>query len=158
MAIRLPMIRVLFRGSALLALSALCSCGTSWEWQEVNAGEMAFEDVWVAMVDVAQVDGYPIDQATTDRGMKIFQSRWRTIELPFRQGSRKRVHAEFEQREKDWWVLFYVERQKITDIDQTFDPEEDAWSGDGQDTETERRFGVKLARRFRDAADREDGS
>lgn len=153
------MIRDLVRVSLLVGLSALCSCST-WNWQEVNAGPLAFEDVWGAVEDVAQVDGYPVDQAATDRGLKVFQTRWRTRELPFRMGQRKRVHAEFEQRDEkdDWWVLFYVEQQKISDIDQTFDPEEDAWSSNGQDTDTERRFAVKLADRFRDLAANQDGS
>ena len=85
-----------------------------------------------------------------------FESRWRTQAVPFRvsagvhRGVRRRVHAEFERPEgkKNWLIKYYVERQVIGDMTGSMDPQEEHWEAGGQDVETERRIGAKLAVRF----------
>jgi len=140
---------------ALSGLVLLSSCGVVFQYQEVELGPQPFDDVWDAVVEVAAADGYPEDPAGTDRGLRIFESRWRTQAVPFRLGSvhrgaRRRVHAEFEQDPDDrsWLVRFYVERQVIGDMTESLNPSEEHWTEGGQDAETERRMRVKLRSRF----------
>jgi len=139
----------------LLLLSG--ACGTSFTYQEVDVGIVPFEDVWVAIVEISETDGYPVDASGTDRGLRVFESRWRTRSVPFRvsagvhRGDRRRVHAEMERPEdkQNWLVRFYVERQVITDITGAFDPQEDDWEAGGQDVDMEARIMAKLLVRFR---------
>lgn len=139
----------------LFGLLLLASCGVVFQYQEVQVGPQPFDDVWDAVVEVAAVDGYPVDSARTDRGLRVFESLWKTQAVPFRLGSthrgrRRRVHAEFEQPGggPGWLVRFYVERQVIGDMTGSLDPAEEHWTEGGQDVDTERRISVKLQSRF----------
>lgn len=132
-------------------LGTLGSC-SFWEkdWREVTVGNVPLEDAWTAMVEIAEVDGYPIDPGGTDRGKHVLETRWRTRAGPFRGSVRKRVHAEFERTRDDtaWMVRYYVERQNVPDVSKGFDPAEEDWAHDGQDQETEDRIAAKLRFRF----------
>ena len=136
----------------LVALSSGCF-GPSFEWREIDVGEVHLGDAWTAVEEIAKVDGFPVDPAGTDRGLREFTSRWRTSELPFRRSNRRRVHARFERTDDNGWLIrYYVEQQTVEDISKSFDPEDRDWSAAGQDAETENRFTAKLKSRFEGAS------
>jgi hypothetical protein len=143
---------------SLLACLAASACHTPPTWREADLGPVAFEDAWDGLVQIAAVDGFPLDQADTDRGHKVFASRWRRREIGFGRIARQRVHAEFERSDAQTWIVrYYVEQQKVEDLAKTMNPPDDAWESAGQDAETEQRFAAKLNMRFppppRQAAD-----
>jgi hypothetical protein len=143
---------VRYIAAAVFALVTAGCFGGSAQWREVNVGKVPLGDAWTAMEEIAAVDGYPVDAAATDRGLREFTSRWRSVELPFRKGSRRRVHARFAQGEDDSWTIrYYVEVQTVDDIAKAFEPTERDWSAAGQDAETESRFAAKLRTRFEDS-------
>lgn len=137
-------------GVAAVALLAACA-NTRRDWQEVASPPAPFEEVWDAVRNTAQVNQYTEDTRASDRGLGVFQTRWKTAELPFGRGRRSRLRAEIERVEEapnGWLVRFYVERQTVRDIGRSLFPEEDDWSADGQDRDTEVRLLRQLQLRF----------
>jgi len=121
-------------------------------WRSVDAGPVPFEDAWEGFEQVAKIDGFAEDPADTDRGMRLFVSKWRTRVLPFGEGRRRRVHAEFEQLAETghWLIRFAVQLQELDghEYSSREDPPEDAWGNLGQDSDIEDRFGAKLNLKF----------
>ena len=144
---------------ALGAVLALMSCSWSPTWQTTAIGKTSFEDAWTAVEDIAAIDGYPIDHAGTDRGLRVLRTKWRQRVMGFRGSERKRIHAEFDQGEEgEWFVRLCVERQNVPDMAKSADPEEEDWKSAGQDAETEQRLVAKLNMRFWGSPTRAGGS
>ena len=126
----------------------LCACA-SWQptYREMSLGSVPLEDAWNEVVKMAEIDGLPLDAAVTDRGQRVLQTLWRTRAVPFRGSVRRRLHAEFEQPEGGgaWKVRYYVEQQRVSEVGKGFEPEEEDWEANGQDSDLEERFAVKLA-------------
>jgi hypothetical protein len=121
----------------LLALFAACSAPESWRSVEVDS---SFGETWTAFGEIATTNGYRMDEDESDRGLRIFTSRWRASPAPFRKGARTRLHARFERPEDNadrWRIDFRVQRQTISDISGGFDPEEGDWDDGGQDAARE---------------------
>lgn len=140
-----------------LVVAATGCFGPRVTWREVDVGDVPLGDAWRAIEEMSAVDGYPTDPASTDRGLREFTSKWRSVELPFRRANRRRVHARFEKTDAGgWMVRYYVQLQKVDDIAKTFDPADDDWEEAGQDAETENRFAAKLRLRFSGATEGSD--
>lgn len=117
-------------------LSGLWSCGAapaSWSTVEADVG---FGEFWEGFASIAERQGYPIDFSQSDRGLRVYVSKWRTTPAPFAMGRRTRLHGRFERTaegQPGWRLQFYVQNQSATDIGSGFEPEEDDWSDAGQD-------------------------
>lgn len=146
-----------------LLLSCLCACAsTRRDWRELEVTTVNFQEAWEAFERFARQSGHGPDQQATDRGLRVYQSRWRSRELGFRNTRRTRVRAQFEPLGQDpskdgtaaaaptgWRIRFCVERQKVTDPARSMDPYEEDWSWDGQDTDLEQILGGQLRVYFR---------
>ncbi len=142
------LLRIASCAVAALAMSA-CTPWREVEWREMPAGELLFEDVWGAVVDIVEVDGMAVDPVASDRGLRQLKTRWRTRAMPFRGSVRRRVHAEFEHEEAAGWrVRLQVERQIVENMAGGFEPKEDDWEPDGQDVDMENHLMAKLQLRF----------
>jgi hypothetical protein len=139
------------RCAALIpVLALLCACGTARQWRELRTGPMKFAEAWQGLVEVAQGDGY-IASPESDQGLGIYQSRWRPTNLGLGRPGRFRLRAEIEEGvggEQGWNLRFCIERQRVKDLNRTFDPREEDWSWDGQDGEREAVLGERLRRRL----------
>ena len=72
------------------------SCQSPPQWRELRSSEYGFGRLWEEFEDIGRSQGYPPDDQVTDRGLRIYQSKWRTIEAAFGNAHRTRLHAEFE--------------------------------------------------------------
>ncbi len=125
--------------SLLLLLASLASCTSPPKPLEIEV-PLGFGEAWEHFVDVANRAGFRQDTGETDRGLRVFVSRWRESPAPFGKGSRTRLHGEFEQNQDapDVWRLdFWVERQIVKDIAIGYDAQDKDWSAAGQDAERE---------------------
>ena len=134
-----------------MPLLALPGCMTPRpEWREIKVPPQSFDDVWTAVVQKAELNGFKPQIAgpdASDRGARVFHSRWVTREYGFRKTFRRRMHAEFEESDTEpggWKVRLRVERQTVKDMARVLKPEDTDWSADGQDIETEQRIAVQV--------------
>lgn len=74
------------------------ACQAPPVWREVRTDE-GFGRLWEEFEDVAVSQGFPADGEHTDRGLRVYRSKWRTIEAAFGNAERTRLHAEFELEE-----------------------------------------------------------
>lgn len=129
---------------ACLAVSLAAACSSPPTPLELEV-PLGFGETWEHFADVAERSGFRMDPVASDRGLRIFISRWRESPAPFGKGVRTRLQGRFERVEpkpehagKELWRLeYFVERQIVTDISRGFEAEEDDWSDDGQDGERE---------------------
>lgn len=119
-------------------LLLLASCGLTASWQSVEKN-LPFEDLWLEMGRLAGLHGFPPDLGETDRGNRVYVSRWREYPAPFRFGRRSRLHAKFSNLgERDQWLLeFYIEQQVIGNLGRGFEAKETDWKPSGQDVQRE---------------------
>ncbi len=130
-------------------LLLFAACGTAHDWREVPVGPMVYGQVYDGIDAVARGDGYLPSIPDSDRGLGIYQTRWRHKNLAMGRPGRFRLRAEIMEggsREQGWTVRFYIEAQKVKDLGKSLDHTEDDWSGDGQDGEREGVFGERLRR------------
>ncbi|MEM7203372.1 MAG: hypothetical protein AAF628_24125 [Planctomycetota bacterium] len=133
--------------AALLLLAG--GCAAEREWRDVPLGDVAFEDAWDAVETAAAVDGFALNLASSDRGLRVLETNWRERAMPFRGSVRRRIHAEFDRGEAAGWnVRFYAEKQTVTDMAKGFEPEDEDWVEDGQDADLEERIAAKLMLKF----------
>ena len=134
---------------AVAGLLLSTGCFTRIQWNEFQTGQPMFEDAWGGFQRIAVGEAYP-PAPGSDRGTRRYESRWRTMKLPFRKGYRKRLHAEFEQVENvGWTIRFHAEQQQVEDFARSMEPRDQDWEPDGQDTGLESRIMQKLIFRFR---------
>ncbi|MHC5063389.1 MAG: hypothetical protein ACYTG5_05390 [Planctomycetota bacterium] len=134
-----------------MILLLLASCGfTTATWRSVDK-DLPFEDLWLELGRLGQLHGFPPDLGQTDRGNRVYVSRWREYPAPFRFGRRSRLHAKFTNRgERDKWRLeFYIEEQVIGNLGRGFEAKEEDWKAAGQDLQREEVMMSQL-RLFRD--------
>ncbi len=125
----------------LSVLGLLTACASEPKWRTVDV-KAPFGEAWNAFVDVGVTNGYRQFDGPdgTDRGMRVFVSTWRESPAPFRMSARTRLRGKFERPEGQddaWQIRFYVQRQKVREIEAGFDPHEADWSDDGQDGDRE---------------------
>ncbi|MBK8100306.1 MAG: hypothetical protein IPK26_24660 [Planctomycetes bacterium] len=132
----------------------LPACSTAKKWQEVQSGPMTLAEVYDGIEQTAVGDGLAASAPDSDRGLGIWQSRWRErylggVARPGRYRLRCEILIDEGTAEKGWVVRYHVERQKVSDLTRSRDPAENDWSSDGQDQESEFLFGSRLALRLR---------
>ncbi len=113
---------------------------------------MTFGECYDGVEFLATRDGFTPDPLVCDRGVGMWQSRWRERQIGLGRAGRFRLKAEvlIDEGSADagWVVRFAVQQQKVKDLGKSMNPTEDDWSEDGQDSEREVIFGQKLARRL----------
>lgn len=143
------------RSSVLLPLVVgLSACATVKKWQEVQSGPMTLAEVYDGIELTAAGDGLTASAADSDRGLGIWQSRWRErylggVARPGRYRLRCEILIDEGATDKGWVVRYHVEQQKVADLTKSRDPAESDWSSDGQDQDREFLFGSRLALRLR---------
>ena len=131
---------------ALMPLLLLGCASNRAQWREFDAPSVPFEEVWRTVLEKAQLNGFVSQIAgdeSTDRGLRVFHSRWITREYGFRNTTRRRMHGEFlpsSTTQGAWQVRIRVERQQVSDMAKSMNPEDRDWKADGQDTDTEDRI------------------
>jgi hypothetical protein len=105
------------------------------------------------VVHVATGSGLTSDDSVTDRGLGIWQSRWRMRTLPTtRRVARYRLRLEVMLEEGDaktgWPIRFAVDQEVVKDPRRDLAPRDEDWSRDGQEREKETILGEALARRL----------
>jgi len=137
---------------SFLVLFVLAGCGTISDWREAKSAPMSLGDCYDGLIFVANSTGFTADVTACDRGLGLWQSRWKLRQLGLNRPGRYRLRAEVMLDEgstaKGWPIRYVIEQQKVKDLRHSLDPGEDDWSNDGQDRETEAIFGEKLVRRL----------
>jgi hypothetical protein len=127
------------------------ACGTVRDWRELKTEPMTFADCYDGIVHVASRD-LSTDASVSDRGLGIWQSRWRAKGFERNFTGRYRLRVEVlvdEGTAKDGWPIRYVvEQQKVEDLRRSMDPREEDWEDAGQDREAEAILGERLLRRL----------
>jgi hypothetical protein len=139
------------KSAAALLLACLPACGTSHDWRVIDAPAHSFATVYDAVGELAVSDGFRPDPAVCDRGLGIWQSRWRNRTLGLGRAGRSRLHAEIQKPREDfkgWQLRFYVEAELVQDLDRALDPNEGDWSSAGQDGEREMIFAERVRSRL----------
>ncbi|MGE3175595.1 MAG: hypothetical protein AB7O97_23425 [Planctomycetota bacterium] len=136
----------------LLLLALLPACGTVREWQELQTGPASRAEVYDAVEFLARTDGFAPEVGACDRGLAVWESRWRFRQLGLGRPGRFRLRAEIliddGSAETGWIVRYCVEQQQVKDLKKSMDPAEEDWSDGGQDGEREFLFGERLRRRL----------
>ena len=134
-----------------LPLLFLVACGTVREWRYLDTEPMSLAECYDGVVFIADV-AYRNDTSVSDRGLGVYQSRWRRRESDYNFPLRHRLRCEIlidqGSSDKGWPVRYRIEREKVEDLRRHRDPQEDDWSADGQDSEAEALFAQRLARRL----------
>lgn len=135
----------------LLLLPALASCGSVRQWRELKTEPMTRGAAWNRFVEVVTArDSWLSDPSETDRGLGIWQSRWRVREKERNFPIRNRLRAEFlfdyGSDEEGWLLRYVVEQESCDDLRRHSNPREEDWSADGQETELEAILGQRLLR------------
>ncbi|MGB3968058.1 MAG: hypothetical protein WBO45_15085, partial [Planctomycetota bacterium] len=132
-------------------LLLFAACGTVHDWRELKTAPMTFGECYTGIVEIASRE-LRSDDSVSDRGLGIWQSRWRTKMLERNFLGRQRLRVEVlldEGSATDGWPIRYVvEQQKVEDLRRFTDPREDDWSDAGQDREAETLLGERLLRRL----------
>jgi hypothetical protein len=153
-------LRQLLSATFVLACLLFGACSTAKDWQELQVGPQTFADVYDGVQEIADSGGFVPSAGDCDRGLGVWQSRWRMRVLDaIGHPGRQRLHVEIKDGAPDtgWLIRFYVEQQKVKDLRKSMGPSEDDWSRDGQDSETEDLYGQRLARRLRRSQPRASG-
>lgn len=124
--------------SSIFLLLLLCACGSTATWRSVEKN-LPFEDLWLELMRLGQLHGFPPDIGETDRGKRVYLSRWREYPAPFRYGRRSRLHVKFANfgERDDWRIEFYIEQQIIGNLGTGFEAKEGDWKDSGQDFQRE---------------------
>lgn len=134
-------------------LPLFASCGTVRDWRELETAPMTVGECFDGIVHVATGVGFTSDDSVTDRGLGVWQSRWRFRTLPpVGHPARYRLRVEMlldEGSPTDGWPLrFAIDQETVDDLRRSMDPREEDWSDDGQDREKEAILGEALSRRL----------
>ena len=128
------------------------ACGTVHDWRELRTEPMPIGSAYEGLAFVASGDGFAVDNSKSDRGLGIWQSRWRPRVLDDRHPGRYRLRAEIlvdeGSAQTGWPIRYAVEQEKVKDLRKSVSPQEDDWSRNGQDQEREAILGEKLLRRL----------
>ena len=140
----------------LFALCAMFASCQSFEWREYRSGPATQAEVYDAIDYLARTDGFG-PSAECDRGLAIWVSRWRVQQIGLGRPGRLKLRAQIEldqsSPEEGFLVRYWVERQTVSDLGKSLEPQEDDWEKDGQDVEREQLFGERLRRKLAKAAD-----
>ncbi|HEX6813937.1 MAG TPA: hypothetical protein VF384_20105 [Planctomycetota bacterium] len=130
----------------------LTSCNVVLDWREVTSGPMPVGECYDGLVYIAGKDGFAADNAVCDRGLGIWQSRWRQRVSDYGHPARYRLRAEIlldeGSAEKGWTIKYAIEQEKVKDLRNSVNPSERDWSPAGQYNEREALLGERLARRL----------
>jgi sulfatase modifying factor 1 len=125
--------------------------GPGLEWSMAKSEPMVLGQCWDGLVEAATLKGYAEDPGVSDRGLGLWQSRWRPRLLANRHPGRTRVRIEIDldkgSYSHGWPFRFVCEQQTVKDMRRASDPREEDWSSDGQDAELETILGEFLVRR-----------
>ena len=141
----------MLRSALPLLMVLFASCGTHFEYAELRVGDVPFARVWEGLDYVCRTDGFRVDSAASDRGLGIYETRWRERTLALGHAGRRRLHAEINddhQVENGLMVRFYVEQQRVHELTRALRFVEDDWADAGQDTGYQRIFGERLRHRL----------
>jgi len=139
--------------SCLLVIGAsfLAGCRTAFEWREVETGPAPRAEVYDAVDYLARGDGF-LPGPDCDRGLGIWESKWKYRHLGLGRPGRYRLRAELMidqgSSETGWLVRYKIDQQKVDDLRKATNPRERDWETDGQDTEREALFGERFRLRF----------
>lgn len=143
------------KSAFLLPFFLLASCSMVKDWREIRTAPMSYGQCFDGLSYVANGDGFTADLIESDRGLGIYQSRWRQLPLALNRPGRYRLYAEVLLDEGSatagWTIRYVIEQQKVKDLRKSLEPQEDDWSDDGQNRERETIFGEKLVRRLASA-------
>ena len=136
----------------LFLLLVLPACfGGRIHWREIDTPPRAFQDVWTSILTAAERGGYDKDAATTDRGLRVFQSKWvNRVASGFGRSKRTRMRVEVERLGElsfavaQWQIRFHVARQNVPDMSRGMAPQEEDWEDNGQEVLAEDLFDNKL--------------
>lgn len=137
----------------LLLFSLFASCNSIRQWNELQTEPMSIGAAYGGFVAIATArDGWRVDASSTDRGLGVWESRWRKREMernfPIRNRLRMEILVDEGSREEGWWVRYVIEQEKVKDLRRHSQPREEDWSADGQDPEGEAILGERLRRRL----------
>ena len=123
------------------------------DWRELKTAPMTLGECMDGVVHVAKGAGFMSDDSVTDRGMGIWQSRWRgRVMRPSGNPARYRLYLEVlveEGSAADGWPIRYtVDQEKVDDLRRSIEPREEDWSSTSQDSETEAILGEAFVRRL----------
>ena len=140
-----------FVAATLLSL-LLAACGSVREWREMRTDPMTIGECYNGFHFIATNDGFRVDTSKTDRGLGIWQSRWRMRDGERHFRLRFRLKAEIlvddGSTETGWPIRYVIEQEKVEDLRRYASPREEDWSAAGQDAEREVILGEKLVRRL----------
>ncbi|MBL8754681.1 MAG: hypothetical protein JNK15_15360 [Planctomycetes bacterium] len=129
----------------------LVSCGTVHDWRELRTDPMTIGEAYDGIEVVGGADFVP-DKAVCDRGLGIWQSRWRMRLLERNYPGRCRLRVEILADEGSaatgWPIRFAVEQQIVEDLRYAASPREEDWDDTTQDKEKEAILGERLLRRL----------
>ena len=133
--------------------SLFASCGLVRDWRELQTEPMPIGACFDGVDHCARGMKFVSDDSVTDRGLGIWQSRWRQrVKPPVGRPARYRLRVEIlvdEGSSKTGWpVRFAIDQEVVDDLRRANAPEEGDWSRDGQDTELEAILGEALLRRL----------
>jgi hypothetical protein len=134
-----------------LLLFLFASCGAIRDWRELRTDPMPIGECYDGIVFVVAKD-LVSDTSVSDRGLGIWQSRWRTRYLERNQVARARLRVEIDIDEGSakagWPIRYIVEQEKVKDLRRDLDPREEDWSSMEQDKEAEVLIGERLVRKL----------
>lgn len=142
------------RAHSLCVLPFLfASCGLVRDWRELETEPMPIGECFDGVAHCATGMRFTSDDSVTDRGLGIWQSRWRQrVKPPVGHPARYRLRVEIlvdEGSAKAGWPLrFAIDQEYVDDLRRSNAPEEDDWSSDGQDRELEAILGEALRRKL----------
>jgi hypothetical protein len=117
----------------LLLVPAACTAPVTWRELPTRA---SFGDVWQALTETARLRRFYEDPLETDRGLRVYVSKWNTTTGVFaNQARRTRLHARIDRDPTDegiWLVEFHVEAQRIDKVGRGLRQTERDWSDAGQ--------------------------
>jgi hypothetical protein len=138
--------------SSTFLCALVAACGSVRDWRDLRTDPMPLAEVYDGLSLVAGGDGFVNDTSVSDRGMGIWQSRWKQRLLDNRHPGRFRLRAEVDvdsgSAAAGWDLRYRIEQESVDDLRKSMSPQEDDWSAAGQDEPREAIFGEKLARRL----------
>lgn len=136
----------------MLSTFLLTACGTVRDWRELRTDPMPLGACYDGLEFVATRSGFTADASVSDRGLGVWQSRWRARVLDDKHPGRYRLRAEVLVDEGDaatgWTVRYVIDQQRVEDLRRFADPREQDWDDHGQDREKEAILGEALVMRL----------
>lgn len=148
----------MLRQSPCLLAALFASCGLVHDWRELQTEPMAIGTCFDGIEHCARGMKFVADDSVTDRGLGIWQSRWRQrVKPPVGKPARYRLRVEIlvddGSPQAGWPLRFVVDQEVVDNLRKATSPEEGDWSSDGQDREIESIYGEALRRRLAPRSD-----